>query len=159
MNTASKMVVSKMYRGINMKKIVIVYWSGTGNTKAMAEAVADGAKNEHTVVSLLSVAEASIDDIKNADAVAIGCPSMGAEVLEEEEMEPFVVSIEDIVTGKPMALFGSYGWGNGEWMQDFVARMTKCGAKVLGEGLITMNMPDDQGIKESQSLGNELSKA
>lgn len=142
-----------------MKKIVVVYWSGTGNTKVMAEAVADGAKNENTVVSLLSVAEASIDDIKNADAVAIGCPSMGAEVLEEEEMEPYVASIEDVVTGKPMALFGSYGWGNGEWMEDFVARMREVGAKVLGEGLIIQGMPDDQGIKECNSLGNELSKA
>lgn len=141
-----------------MKKIVVVYWSGTGNTKAMAEAVADGAKNENTAVSLLDVAQASIDDIKNADAVAIGCPSMGAEVLEEEQMEPFVSSIEDAVTGKPMALFGSYGWGNGEWMEDFVARMTKCGAKVLGKGLIIQEMPDAQGIKECNSLGNELSK-
>jgi len=142
-----------------MKKIVVVYWSGTGNTKEMAEALADGAKHDNTVVSLLSVAEASVDDIKNADAVAIGCPSMGAEVLEEEEMEPFVASIEEMVTGKPMALFGSYGWGNGEWMQDFVARMKECNAKVLGEGLISMNKPDAQGIKECQSLGNELSKA
>lgn len=142
-----------------MKKIVVVYWSGTGNTKVMATAIADGAGNENTVVSLLSVAEASIDDIKNADAVALGCPSMGAEVLEEEEMEPFVASIEAVVTGKPMALFGSYGWGNGEWMRDFVARMTKCGAKVLGEGLISLDKPDAKGIEECNSLGNELSKA
>jgi len=142
-----------------MKKVVVVYWSGTGNTKVMAEAIAEGANNEDTVVSLLSVAEASIDDIKNADVVALGCPSMGAEVLEEEEMEPFVAAIEGVVTGKPMALFGSYGWGNGEWMQDFVDRMTTCGAKVLGTGLISLNQPDDQAIEECNSLGNELSKA
>ena len=142
-----------------MKKIVVVYWSGTGNTEAMAQAVADGAKNENTIVSLLSLDKVSIDDIKNADAVAIGCPSMGAEVLEEEEMEPFVASIEDVVAGKPMALFGSYGWGNGEWMQDFVDRMTKCGAKVIGEGVIILNAPDAQGLEECTSLGNELSKA
>ncbi|MCP6429303.1 hypothetical protein NL523_28720, partial [Klebsiella pneumoniae] len=81
----------------------------------MAKAVAEGAQNENTEVSLLSVSESSIEDVINADAVALGCPSMGAEVLEELEMEPFVLSIEGVISGKPLALFGSYGWGNGEW--------------------------------------------
>jgi len=142
-----------------MKKITVIYWSGTGNTEAMANAVAEGAKNENTEVKLLNVAEASIDDVKNADAVAMGCPSMGAEVLEESEMEPFVTSIEGVVSGKPMALFGSYGWGNGEWMQDWVARMNGCGANVLGEGLIIRETPDAQGLAECKALGSDLSKA
>jgi len=141
-----------------MKKIAVIYWSGTGNTKAMAEAVAKGASQEDADVSLLSITEASIKDIINADAVALGCPSMGAEVLEEEEMEPFVLSLEGVISGKPVALFGSYGWGNGEWMQDWVTRMQGCGAKVLGEGLIIMGTPDAQGLGECNVLGRELSK-
>lgn len=145
-----------MQGGINMKKVVIIYWSGTGNTEAMAEAVAQGAKTDNTEVSLLSVGQASADHIKNADFIGLGCPSMGAEVLEESEMEPFVASIEGIVAGKPMVLFGSYGWGNGEWMEDWVARMNQCGAKVLGEGLITTAMPDDQGIEDCKALGSAL---
>lgn len=139
-----------------MKKIVVIYWSGTGNTEVMAKAVAEGAMNEQVEVSLLRVDEATVDVVKQADAIAIGCPSMGAEVLEESEMEPFVTSIEDSVTGKPMVLFGSYGWGNGEWMEDWVTRMQDCGAKVLGEGLIISNGPDANGIIECKALGNAL---
>ena len=131
-----------------MEKIAVINWSGTGNTEAMAKAVAEGTKQENTEVSLLSVAEASIEDVINADAVALGCPSMGAEVLEEEEMGPFVLSIEEAILGKPVALFGSYGWGNGEWMQDWVTRIQECGGKVLREGLIIMGMPDTQGLEK-----------
>ena len=141
-----------------MKKITVIYWSSTGNTEEMAEAVAKGAKKEDTEVSVLSVDKASIQDIINADAVALGCPSMGAEVLEEAEMDPFVLSIEGAISGKPVALFGSYGWGNGEWMQDWVTRMQGCGAKVLGEGLIIMGAPDTEGLEECTTLGSELSK-
>jgi len=141
-----------------MKKIAVVYWSGTGNTKAMAEAVAEGARQENVEVSLLSIAEASIEDIIHADAIALGCPSMGAEVLEEEEMGPFVLSLDKVISGKPVALFGSYGWGNGEWMQDWVTRMQGYGANVLGEGLIIMEMPDAQGLEQCNTLGSALSK-
>ena len=140
-----------------MKKIAVIYWSGTGNTEAMAKAIAEGAQNVNTEVSLLSVDQASIDDVINADAVALGCPSMGAEVLEESEMEPFVQSIEEELSGKSVALFGSYGWGNGEWMQDWVERMNECKAKVIGEGLIIMGAPGDQEIEECKTLGIELS--
>jgi flavodoxin I len=142
-----------------MKKISVIYWSGTGNTEAMAKAVAEGAKNEETEVALLHVSEAKEANITAADAIALGCPSMGAEMLEESEMEPFVASIEPLVSGKPLALFGSYGWGNGEWMQDWVGRMGQCGAKVLGEGLIIRDTPDDQGLADCKALGNILSQA
>ncbi|MEG6585168.1 flavodoxin [Dendrosporobacter sp. 1207_IL3150] len=139
-----------------MKKVAVIYWSGTGNTEAMAKAVAEGAKSDNTEVSLLSVSEATLDIVKNSDAIALGCPSMGAEVLEESEMEPFVASIEGILTGKPLVLFGSYGWGNGEWMQDWVDRMTNCGANLLSEGLIIQDMPGEQGLADCKALGMKL---
>lgn len=142
-----------------MKKIAVIYWSGTGNTEAMAAAVAEGAKTDNTEVRVISVSEAKQDDITNSDAVALGCPSMGNEVLEESEMEPFVTSIEGLVTGKPVALFGSYGWGSGEWMQEWVVRMNGCGAKVLGEGLIINETPDAEGLETCKALGKELSEA
>jgi len=141
-----------------MKKLTVIYWSGTGNTEAMAKAIAEGAQQENIEVSFLNVAEASIENVINADAIALGCSSMGAETLEEDEMEPFVQSIEGVVSGKPLALFGSYGWGTGEWMQDWVVRMQECGGKVLGEGLIIMGMPDISGLEECKALGTELSK-
>lgn len=140
-----------------MKKVAVIYWSGTGNTEEMAKAVAEGAKNDQTEVSLLSVSEATADTVKNADAIALGCPSMGAEVLEESEMEPFVASIESLVSGKPLALFGSYGWGNGEWMQDWSARMSEHGASLVAEGLIVMNNPDDSALEECKALGRKIS--
>lgn len=142
-----------------MSKITVIYWSGSGNTEAMAEAVAEGAKAQGAEVKLLHVSEADKDTVIHADALAIGCPSMGAEVLEEAEMEPFISSIESVVAGKPIALFGSYGWGNGEWMQDWVARMQGSGAKVLGEGLIIQNTPDEDGLESCRALGKELSNA
>ena len=143
---------------MDMKKIAVIYWSGTGNTEAMAKAIAEEARSVNTEVSLLSVDQASIDDVINADSIALGCPSMGAEVLEESEMEPFVQSIEEEISGKTVALFGSYGWGNGEWMQDWVERMKECNAKVIGEGLIITGAPGDQEIEECKTLGIELSE-
>ncbi|MBM7871370.1 flavodoxin short chain [Clostridium pascui] len=142
-----------------MKKVVIIYWSGTGNTESMAAAVMEGAKIEDTNVRLLSVGEAKIEDVLEADAVAFGCPSMGAEQLEEAEMEPFIESISDAVKGKDTILFGSYGWGNGEWMIEWQERMEQYGAKILVEGLIVNNMPDDEGLDKCKRLGEILAKA
>jgi flavodoxin I len=139
-----------------MKKVMIIYWSGTGNTEEMAKAVAEGASNNQVEVSLLSVEQVTMGMVEQADAIGMGCPSMGAEVLEESVMEPFVASIQNLVKGKPMVLFGSYGWGNGEWMEDWVSRMKEYGATLLEEGLIISNGPDANGIAECKALGNTL---
>jgi len=101
-----------------MKKITIIYWSGTGNTQKIAVSVAEGAKLESTEVNLFSVNKAKIEDVLNSDAIALGCPSMGNEELEEFEMEPFVKGIEkENLKGKSIALFGSYDWGDGQYKQ------------------------------------------
>ncbi len=139
-----------------MKKVKVIYWSGTGNTEMMAKAVAEGAKVGDTEVELLDVSKASVDTVAGADAVALGCPSMGAEVLEEGEMEPFVESIKGVVSGKPMVLFGSYGWGDGEWMRDWESRMDGYGANMLAEGLILNETPDDAGLEKCKELGKLL---
>ncbi len=143
-----------------MKKISIIYWSGTGNTEKMAEAVAQGAKLGGGEVKLLEVGQATLEDVLNADAVALGCPSMGNEVLEEDEMEPFVSSLEKAsLSGKPFALFGSYDWGDGEWMRSWVERMKNCGVNLVADGLIVNNTPDEDGLQESSQLGQKLSEA
>lgn len=140
-----------------MKKVAIIYWSGTGNTEAMANAMAQGAEAAGAEVKTLVVGDASIEDVKSADAVALGCPSMGAEVLEEEEMEPFVESLAGEVGGKTMILFGSYGWGNGEWMDDWKPRMEDYGAQVI-DTLILNETPDDEGLESCKELGQKLAK-
>lgn len=139
-----------------MKNIVIIYWSGTGNTEAMAVALAEGAQNEGFEVLLKSVDSASIEDVKEADGVALGCPSMGAEVLEESEMEPFVESIAEVVSGKKLALFGSYGWGNGEWMEDWQERMEQYGANLVDDGLIINEAPDEEVLQQCRELGKKI---
>ena len=139
-----------------MKKIKVIYWSGTGNTEMMAKAVADGASSGGSVVELLDVSKASADTVAQADAVALGCSAMGAEVLEEGEMEPFIESIKGVVSGKPIVLFGSYGWGDGEWMRDWEARMNSYGANLLADGLIINETPDADTLEQCKDLGKLL---
>ncbi len=140
-----------------MDKVSIVYWSQSGNTLAMAEAIGNGVKAAGKEADVVNVSSASIDDLKEAKAFALGCPAMGAEVLEESEMEPFVTEVEAFASGKTIALFGSYGWGDGQWMRDWEERMTAAGATVLnGEGLICNEAPDDDAIAECESLGKQL---
>jgi flavodoxin short chain len=140
-----------------MDKIQVVYWSQGGNTQAMAEAVAKGITEAGKEAEVTFVSEASLDALKEAKAFALGCPAMGSEVLEEGEMEPFVCDVEGFASGKTIALFGSYGWGDGQWMRDWVDRMNGAGATVLnGEGVICQEAPDDAALAECASLGKQL---
>lgn len=132
-------------------KTAVIYWSGTGNTEAMAKAVAEGAGAE-----LFSVSEFS-GDVAEYDAIAFGCPSMGAEVLEEDEFEPFFTENESKLSGKKVALFGSYGWGDGEWMRNWVERVKNDGAVLVSEeGLIVNETPSDDDLENCRELGKKL---
>lgn len=140
-----------------MSKINVVYWSGTGNIQAMAEAIAKGIADAGKEANCVAVSEASLDELKEQSVFALGCAAMGAEVLEEAEMEPFVAEIETFASGKNIALFGSYGWGDGEWMRDWVDRMKAAGANVVnGEGLICQDAPDAEGVSQCEALGKQL---
>ena len=143
-----------------MKNISIIYWSGTGNTEKMALAIAEGANIEVNKVKVIEVGKASMDDVLQVDAIALGCPSMGAEVLEEDEMEPFVQSIEsENLKDKPVVLFGSYDWGDGQWMREWEDRMKNLGAKLVDEGLIIQNTPDEDGLEQCRQLGKKLANS
>lgn len=140
-----------------MDKIYVVFWSQSGNTQAMAEAVGKGITDAGKEAAVVYVGDASIEELKKAKCFALGCPAMGAEVLEESEMEPFVSMVEGFAAGKTIALFGSYGWGDGQWMRDWEARMNGCGASVLnGEGLICHETPDEAALAECEALGKQL---
>lgn len=140
-----------------MSNIQVVFWSQSGNTEAMADAVADGIRKAGKEADVVFVGDASIDELKSAKVFALGCPAMGAEVLEEGEMEPFVSNLEMSVSGKTIGLFGSYGWGDGQWMRDWVDRMTSAGATVVdGEGVICMGAPDADATAQCEALGARL---
>lgn len=140
-----------------MNKIAIVYWSGTGNTQAMASAIEEGAKGAGAEVSLLPVGQADAGILQGFDVLAFGCPAMGGEVLEEGEFDPFFTSIEGGLSGKKVALFGSYGWGDGQWMRDWQDRVAVAGAVLYrGEGLIVNETPDASALENCSAFGAGL---
>ena len=139
-----------------MSKIAVVYWSGTGNTEAMAAAVAEGAKEKGADAVLLSAAEFSADQVSSYDAIAFGCPSMGSEQLEESEFEPMFFACEGSLRGKNIALFGSYGWGDGEWMRSWESRCADDGAVLVCDSVICNEAPDDEALSACRGLGAAL---
>ncbi|HWS29769.1 MAG TPA: flavodoxin [Clostridia bacterium] len=140
-----------------MEKVLVVYWSGTGNTKLMAESVAQGAKKAGAEAVLAEVGNITVQAAAEYSRIAFGCPSMGDEVLEEGEMEPFFAEVEAKLHGKKIALFGSYGWGDGQWMRDWEARVKSAGADLCGgEGVICNDMPDEDALTECKKLGESL---
>lgn len=135
-----------------MNNIAVIFWSGTGNTQAMAEAIANGAD-----AHLFHVSEISPERAMEFDKLALGCPAMGAEVLEENEFEPFFTALEGHLSGKKVVLFGSYGWGDGEWMRNWEERVHASGALLCGDqGLILNETPDADGLAACQALGKRL---
>ena len=140
-----------------MSKIAVVYWSGTGNTEAMANFVAEGATGAGAEAEVIPCADFSADKAAEYDAFAFGCPAMGSEVLEEMEFQPMFDEVKRSLGGKSAALFGSYGWGDGQWMRDWVERAQGDGAQVLnGEGLICNEAPDDDVQAACRKLGADL---
>ena len=140
-----------------MNEIIVAYWSQTGNTEAMANAVGEGIEAAGKKALVTEISGVSMDDLKNTSVFAMGCPAMGAEVLEEAEMEPFVMEVEGFASGKNIGLFGSYGWGDGEWMRSWVERMTAAGAVVVGgEGVICQEAPDEEALESCRALGKAL---
>ncbi|QIB68515.1 flavodoxin [Aminipila butyrica] len=139
-----------------MKKMAVVYWSGTGNTEQMAEAVFQGAKEAGAEAELFQVGQFSAKSVEDFDVVIFGCPSMGAEVLEEAEFEPVYEACKGKLSGKTLGLFGSYGWGDGEWMRDWEQDVLQLGA-LLPQGYLILNeTPDQEGLEECKNYGKNL---
>ena len=128
-----------------MKKTAVVYWSSTGNTEAMAQAVLEGMKEAGAEAVLLTPDAVDVSALAGMDAIAFGCPAMGSEVLEECEFEPMFSGCKNRLGGKSVGLFGSYGWGDGQWMRDWEDRCAKAGANLFDDGLIVCGMPDADG--------------
>ena len=139
-----------------MSKIAVVYWSGTGNTEAMAEAVLEGAKGAGAEAEIFKAAEFDTSTVENYDAIAFGCPSMGSEQLEEDEFEPMFKACEPALSGKKVGLFGSYGWGDGEWMRNWEETCVSDGAVMPSDFVICNDAPDDDTLEACKNLGASL---
>jgi len=139
-----------------MSRIAVVYWSGTGNTEAMANAVADGIKGAGGEAEIIAAASFGPDKMGEFDAFAFGCPSMGSEELEDGEFLPMFESVEPQLAGKKIALFGSYGWGDGEWMRNWNQRCLDDGAVIACDFVICNEAPDDDAVEACKALGASL---
>jgi len=140
-----------------MESIAVIFWSGTGNTATMAQEVVAGTGGQ---AKLINVTDTNADEAAAYDKLALGCPSMGDEVLEEDEMEPFFTALEGKISGKKVVLFGSYDWGDGQWMRDWEARMSGAGATIVGgEGVICQEAPDANAMEQCKALGKALANA
>ena len=139
-----------------MNEIIVAYWSQTGNTEAMANAVGEGIEAAGKKALVTEISGVSMDDLKNASVFAMGCPAMGAEVLEEAEMEPFVMEVEGFASGKNIGLFGSYGWGDGEWMRTWEEDCKGYGAVLTCEPVICNEEPDADAENACMELGKTL---
>ena len=139
-----------------MSKIAVVYWSGTGNTEAMANAVLEGAKAAGADATLFTADTFDASQVDVFNAIAFGCPSMGVEELEDSEFEPMFSACEAALNGKKIALFGSYGWGDGEWMRNWETRCKEIGAVLAAESVICNDAPDDEATANCKELGAAL---
>ena len=137
-----------------MSKVAIVFWSATGNTETMANCIAEGAGAAATIVSCAEMDAAKLNEY---DVVAFGCPAMGAEQLEESEFEPMFAGLEGSLNGKKVALFGSYGWGDGQWIREWCSRCEAAGANLYDEaGLIANDSPNEEAREACRELGRKL---
>ena len=139
-----------------MKSIAVVYWSQTGNTEAMANYLVDGLQNVGATVSLFNVNEFAIDQFDGFDAIAFGCPAMGAEVLEEMEFQPMWDEVSNLIADKKIALFGSYDWGDGEWMRNWAQDALDKGAILVAEPVIANLTPEAEAIEQLLALAEAL---
>lgn len=141
-----------------MKKVAIVFWSGTGNTETMANAVAEGAKSAGAEITLIQAADFGPERVAEFDAIAFGCPAMGAEVLEEDEFQPMFDACGEHLRDKTIALFGSYGWGDGEWMENWEQDCRTKGAVLACDSVTCQEAPDDEGENACKALGAALAE-
>lgn len=139
-----------------MSKVAVVFWSGTGNTEAMANAVVAGAQKKGAEVSVFGPSHFKSSMVGDYSAIAFGCPAMGAEVLEESEFQPMFDEVQTKLGGKSIALFGSYGWGTGDWMRSWEEACNDAGAMLVCDSVICNEMPDEAGLAACSALGEAL---
>lgn len=141
-----------------MKKAIIVYWSGTGNTEIMAEAIKEGMEQAQFEIEFVEVYDTTVEHVLKYEKILLGCPSMGLEELEEEDFEPFMQELEKQIKNKQIALFGSYGWGEAEWMVPWQERILDSGATLFEKGLTINSTPSGDEEDECIAFGKRFAE-
>lgn len=141
-----------------MSKVAVIYWSGTGNTESMAELIVEGIKSESVEVDVFTADKFSSNNVKEYEVFAFGCPSMGVEELEESEFEPMFSAVKPELKGKKLALFGSYGWGDGEWISNWQQDCIDNGCKMINEPVTANEAPEGEAVENCKNLGKKLAK-
>ncbi|MCS6131206.1 flavodoxin [Clostridium botulinum] len=136
----------------------IIYWSGTGNTEAMANLIAKGIEESGIKTEMINISSANVDNLKDENIVVLGCPSMGDEELEGGEFLPFLENVQEDLKNKKVILFGSYGWGDGQWMRSWEEEMTASGVNVALEPLIVNYAPEGESEEQCIQYGKEIAK-
>lgn len=136
-----------------MSNVAVVFWSSTGNTEAMADAVANGAKKAGASVTKFAATDFDAAKVAGFDGIAFGCPAMGAEVIEENEFEPMWNDVKGSLGGRKVVLFGSYGWGSGEWMESWAEDAKAAGVELAADPVIANEAPDDEAIEKCEAIG------
>ncbi len=136
-----------------MSGIAVLYWSGSGNTEKMAQLIAQGAG-----VTSKHVADATRDDLRDASLIAFGSPALGDEGIDETEMAPFLASVGDVLGDKKIVLFGSYGWGNGAWLERWKETLSKSGLHVLDDHLAIHEAPEGESVTKCVDFGKKIAE-
>lgn len=139
-----------------MSKVAVVYWSGTGSTEAMANAVADGVNAAGGQADVMTPDGFDASRVGDYDAIAFGCPAMGDEELEDSEFRPMWDGVKSSLGDRKIGLFGSYGWGDGEWMRSWESEAREAGANLAAESVIANESPDDAAVSQCNALGKAL---
>lgn len=142
-----------------MSKVAVVYWSGTGNTEEMAKAVVAGAKAAGAEVELIFVTDFNVSMVDNYSAIAFGCPATGEEELDQSDFHPMFASLKNSLADKPIALFGSYSWGEGDWMRSWEQEARSYNARLVAGSAIAADQPNDEALQACRDLGMAVAKA
>ena len=142
-----------------MDKVAIVFWTGSGNTEAMAQAVEEGAKNAGAETVLNFVGDTSAAEVATFDKIILGCPAMGDESLEEYDFEPFFEGLLPDLAGKKVGIFGSYAWNEGDWIMNWKARLEEAGVTLTAEPVKAYSYPDDDALEACRELGKTIAEA
>lgn len=130
----------------------IIYYTETGNTEAMAEAIKDGAEESGKEVRLVVVDEATVADVEEASEVLLGCPAKGDEEIEDLTFRPYLESVMDLLKDRKVGIFGSYAWNDGDWIVNWKEEMEENGVEIV-TSLKVYDYPDSDALEECKELG------